>query len=135
VALGLALLSAGLSILVMLPAAQNLRSFQDGKQAPATLHTEGSCMLGQCQVEFNANDRTVVADLPAGSSGGKSFVGTRMIVRYHEDHPQVAVREEDVGGGGAAVLALMSGGAALLFLLVSIVALVYRLRQRNTDGA
>ncbi|MDR3082215.1 MAG: hypothetical protein LBV60_15035 [Streptomyces sp.] len=131
--LGLALLSAALSILVMFPAARHLRSFQDGERASATLHTGGSCMLGRCQVEFKADGRTVVADLPVGSSGGKSSVGTRMTVRYHADDPQVAVREDDVGGGGALLLAVMSGGAALLFLLTSVAALVYALRRRRAD--
>lgn len=133
VLLGLALPLAALSILVMLPAAQHLRSFQDGEHAPATLHKAGSCMLGRCQVEFEADGRTVVADLPVGSSGGKSSVGTRMTVRYHTGDPQVAVREEDVGGGGAALLAGMSGGAALIFLLTSVVSLVYALRHRRAD--
>ncbi|MGW3513415.1 hypothetical protein [Streptomyces sp. NPDC000994] len=129
--LGLALLLAALSTLVMLAAAQHLRSFQDGEQTAATLHTRGSCMLGRCQVEFEADGRTVVADLPVGSGGGRHSVGTRMTVRYHADDPQVAVREDDVDGGGAAVLAVMSGGAALLFLLVSVVHLVYAVRQRR----
>ncbi|MFF4794772.1 hypothetical protein ACFY2M_34620 [Streptomyces sp. NPDC001276] len=127
--LGLALLLAALSTLVMLPAAQHLRSFQDGEHA--TLHTRGSCTLGRCQVEFEADGRNVVADLPVGSGGGRHSVGTRMTVRYHTDDPQVAVREDDVDGGGAAVLAVMSSGAALLFLLVSGVHLVYALRQRR----
>jgi hypothetical protein len=131
--LGLALLSSALSILVMLPAAQHLRSFQDGERAPATLHTRGSCMLGRCQAEFEADGRAVVADLPVGSGGGKSSVGTRMTVLYHADNPQVAVREEDVGGGGAAALAVASGGAALFFLLMSAVALVYAVRQQHAD--
>lgn len=116
------------------PAAQHLRSFQDGEQSPATLHTAGSCMLGQCQVELKADGRTVVANLPVGSGGGKNSAGTRMTVRYHEDDPQVAVREDDVGGGGAAVLAVLSGGAVLFFLLLSVVALVYALRQRRGPG-
>ncbi|MCC3653378.1 hypothetical protein LIX60_18295 [Streptomyces sp. S07_1.15] len=55
--LGIALLSGALSVLVTLPAAQHLRSFQDGEQTSATLHTEGSCMIGQCKVEFRAGDR------------------------------------------------------------------------------
>ncbi|MFJ9677089.1 hypothetical protein ACIRP2_03410 [Streptomyces sp. NPDC101194] len=133
--LGLTLLSAALSILVMLPAAQHLRSFRDGERAPATLHGKGSCMLGRCQVEFEADGRTVVADLPVGSGGGKNSVGTRMTVRYHVDDPRVVVRDEDVGGGGAAVLAVMSGGAALLFMLTSVGGLVYALRQRRAAPA
>ncbi|MFE7216999.1 hypothetical protein ACFY0A_45855 [Streptomyces sp. NPDC001698] len=131
VVLGLALLLAALSTLVMLPAAQHLRSFRDGEQAPATLHTRGSCFLGRCQVEFEADGRTVVADLPVGSSGGRHSVGYRMTVRYHADDSQVAVREDDVDGGGAAVLAVLSGGAALLFLPLSVGHLVYVLRQRR----
>ncbi|MDF6042260.1 hypothetical protein LRD69_08795 [Streptomyces sp. JH14] len=131
VPLGLALSLAALSLLVMVPAARHLRSFQDGERASATLHTSGSCMLGQCKVEIEAAGRTVVADLPAGSGGGKNSVGTRMTVRYHADKPQVAVREDDVGGGGAALLAVMSGGAALLFLVLSVVAQVVVVRQRR----
>ncbi|MCC9740981.1 hypothetical protein [Streptomyces sp. MNU89] len=131
--LGFALLSGAFSVLVMLPAAQHLRSFQDGEQTSATLHTEGSCMIGQCKVEFRAGGRTVVADLPVGSGGGKSSVGARMTVRYHVNDPRVAVRDGDVGGGGAAVLAVMSGGTALLFLVMSAVAPVYALRQRRAD--
>ncbi|MFD5062608.1 DUF3592 domain-containing protein [Streptomyces sp. NPDC058394] len=131
---GLALLLGTLSLLVMLPAAQYLCSFQDGERAPATLHTSGSCMLGRCQVKFEAAGRTVVADLPVGSGGGKSPVGTRMIVRYQAEDPQVAVREDDVGGGGAAALAVMSGGAALLFLVVSGVALRRAAAARRPDA-
>ncbi|MFE7788857.1 DUF3592 domain-containing protein [Streptomyces sp. NPDC057460] len=131
---GLALLLGTLSVLVMLPAAQYLRSFQDGERAPATLHTSGSCMLGRCQVKFEADGRTVVADLPVGSGGGKNSVGTRMIVRYQADDPQVAVREDDAGGGGAAALAVMSGGAALLFLVLSGVALRRAAATRRPDA-
>ncbi|MCC5032889.1 hypothetical protein DMH02_006480 [Streptomyces sp. WAC 00631] len=131
--LGIALLSGAFSVLVMLPAAQHLRSFQDGEQTSATLHTEGSCMIGQCKVEFRAGGRTVVADLPVGSGGGKSSVGARMTVRYHVNDPRVAVRDGDVGGGGAAVLAVISGGTAPLFLVMSVVAPVYALRQRRAD--
>ncbi|MFD6327920.1 DUF3592 domain-containing protein [Streptomyces sp. NPDC058442] len=131
--LGLALLFAALSTLVMLPATQHLRSFQDGEQAPATLHKAGSCMLGQCQVKFESDGRTVVADLPAGSGGGRSPVGTRITVRYHANNPHVAVHENDVDGGGAAVVMVMSGGFALLFLLLSGVRLVHALRQRRAD--
>ncbi|MFI9629577.1 hypothetical protein [Streptomyces sp. NPDC052042] len=127
----LALLSAALSTLVMLPAAQHLRSFQTGEQASATLHTQGSCILGHCQVEFEADGRTVVADLPVGSRGFTNSVGTRMAVRYHADDPQVAVREDDAGGGGAAVLAVLSGVAALFFLLLSVLQLVYGSQQRR----
>ncbi len=129
----LALLLGALSALVMFPAAQHLRSLQDGERASATLHRNGSCMIGHCQVKFEADGRTVVADLPTGSSGGKSSVGAQMIVRYQTDDPQVAAREDDVGGGGAAVLAVMSGGSALLFLVLSAVGAVYVVRQRRQD--
>lgn len=134
----LALLLGALSVLVMLPAAQHLRSLQDGERARATLHTGGSCMLGHCQVEFTVDGRTVLADLPVGSGGGKSSVGSPLTVRYQADDPGVVAREEDVGGGGAAVLAVMSGGGALLFLTISVVAAVYVVRQRragSTAGA
>ncbi|GAB3949190.1 hypothetical protein GCM10028832_01060 [Streptomyces sparsus] len=129
--LGLALLSGALSVLVMLPLAQHLRSFQDGEQVTAMLHTGGSCMVGHCQVEFEADGRTVVADLPAGSGGGKSSVGDRMTVRYHPDAPREAVRNDDVGGGGALVLVVLSAVTALFFLLMSVVASVHTLRQRR----
>ncbi|WP_217171428.1 DUF3592 domain-containing protein [Streptomyces sp. AC512_CC834] len=127
----LALLLGALSVLVMLPAAQHLRSLQDGERARATLHTKGSCMVGHCRVEFEADGRTVVADLPVGSGGGKSSVGSPMIVRYQADDPQVVAREADVGGGGAAVLAVMSGAGALFFLMLSVVAAVFMVRQRR----
>ncbi|MEV0219310.1 DUF3592 domain-containing protein [Streptomyces sp. NPDC050704] len=130
----LALLVGALSVLVMLPAARHLRSLQDDERAQATLHTSGSCMLGQCQVRFEADGRTVVADLPVGSGGGKDSVGTRLTVRYQADDPQVVTREEDVGGGGAAAMAVLSGGAALLFLVLSVVAAVFAARQRRTDS-
>ncbi|GHH51459.1 DUF3592 domain-containing protein [Streptomyces candidus] len=130
--LSLALLSGALSLLIMLPAARHLRSFQDGEQTPATLHTSGSCMLGRCQVEFRTDGRTVVADLPTGSGGGKHSVGTETVVRYHADHPQEAVREEDLGGGGAAVLAVILGATTLILLLMSVVGLVQTLRQRGS---
>lgn len=131
----LALLLGALSVLVMLPAAQHLRSLQDGERAHATLHMSGACMAGNCQVNFEADGRTVVADLPVGSGGGKSSVGTRLTVRYQADDPQVVAREEDVGGGGAAVLAVMSGGGALLFLMLSVVATIYMVRQRRGNHA
>ncbi|MFE0804759.1 DUF3592 domain-containing protein [Streptomyces sp. NPDC058812] len=126
----LALLLGALSALVMLPAAQHLRSLQDGERARATLHTSGSCMAGHCRVEFEADGRTVVADLPIGSGGGKSSVGSPLTVRYEADDPQTVAREEDVGGGGAAVLAVLSGGGALLFLMISVTAAVFVVRQR-----
>jgi hypothetical protein len=134
ISLVLALLLGALSTLVMLPAAQHLRSLQDSERAQATLYTSGACMAGHCQVEFETDGRTVVADLPVGSGGGKSPVGTRLAVRYQADDPQVAVREEDVGGGGAAVLAVMSGGGALLFLMMSVVAAIFVARQRRANS-
>jgi hypothetical protein len=127
----LALLLGALSVLVMFPAAQHLRSLQGGERAHATLHTRGACMAGRCQVEFEAAGRTVVADLPVGSGGGKDSVGTRLTVRYRADDPQVVAREEDVGGGGAAPLAVMSGGSALLFLAMSVVVAISGVRQRR----
>ncbi|WP_374205095.1 hypothetical protein [Streptomyces sp. TRM72054] len=130
----LALLLSALSVMVMLPAAQHLRSLRDGERADAILHTSGACMAGRCQVEFEADGRTVVADLPVGSGGGKSSVGTRLTIRYEADDPQVVAREEDVGGGGAAVLAVVSGAGALLFLMMSVVAAIFVVRQRRADS-
>ncbi|WP_329012513.1 hypothetical protein [Streptomyces sp. NBC_00690] len=127
----LALLLGALAILVMFPAAQHLRSFQDGERVSATLHRDGSCMAGNCQVKFEVDGQPVVADLPVGSGGGKSSVGDRMIVRYQADDLQSAAREDDVEGGGAAVLALMSSGAAVFFLVLSVVGVVYGSRQRH----
>ncbi|CAO0834632.1 hypothetical protein SMICM17S_12783 [Streptomyces microflavus] len=97
---GPGLLLGALSALVMFPAAQHLRSLKDGERAEATLYASGACMAGQCEVEFEAGGRTVVADLPVGSGGGRSSVGARMTVRYQADDPEVVAREEDVGGGG-----------------------------------
>ncbi|MET7293166.1 DUF3592 domain-containing protein [Streptomyces griseoloalbus] len=130
----IALLLGALSALLMFPAAQHLRSLRDGERAHATLHTSGACMAGHCQVEFEAGGRTVVADLPVGSGGGKSSVGTRLTVRYQADDPQVVAREEDVGGGGAAMLAVMSGGFALLFLMMSVGAAIFVARQRRAGS-
>ncbi|MFI7346347.1 hypothetical protein ACIBSR_08765 [Streptomyces sp. NPDC049936] len=135
VSLVLALLLGALSALVMLPAAQHLRSLQDGVRARATLHTDGACMAGKCRVEFEAGGRTVVADLPVGSGGGKSSAGSSLTVRYRADDPHVVARETDVGGGGAAVLAVMSGGFALLFLGLSAVAAVFVARQRRRQSS
>ncbi|MET7869534.1 DUF3592 domain-containing protein [Streptomyces cyaneofuscatus] len=129
--LALGLLLGALSLLVMLPAAQHLRSLQDGERAQATLHTAGSCMAGHCQVKFEAGGRTVIADLPVGSGGGKRSVGASLAVRYQADDPQVAVREEDVGGGGAAVLAALAGAAALFFLAISVAAAIFLARRRG----
>lgn len=131
----LALLLGALSALVMFPAAQHLRSLQDGERARATLHTSGACMAGHCQVKFEADGRTVVADLPVGSGGGKSSVGTPLTVRYQANDPQVVAREEDVEGGGAAVLAVMSGGGALFFLMISVVAAIFVVRQRRAGSS
>ncbi|MGW5990405.1 hypothetical protein ACWFRT_01965 [Streptomyces anulatus] len=130
--LALGLLLGALSVLVMFPAAEHLRSLRDGERAQATLHTSGACMAGQCEVKFEAGGRTVVADLPVGSGGGKRSVGAAMTVRYQADDPQVVAREDDVGGGGAALLAWMSGGAAVLFLVIAGVAALYLARQRRT---
>lgn len=130
--LALALLLGALSALVMFPAAEHLRSLQDGERTRATLHTSGACMAGQCEVKFEAGGRTVVADLPVGSGGGRQSVGAAMTVRYQVDDPQVVAREDDVGGGGAALLAWLSGGIALLFLTLSLVAAIYLVRQRRT---
>ncbi|MFJ6611072.1 hypothetical protein ACIQPT_12385 [Streptomyces sp. NPDC091289] len=88
-------------------------------------------MAGQCEVTFEAGGRTVVADLPVGSGGGKESVGASMTVRYQADDPQVVAREEDVGGGGAVVLAWIAGVTALLFLTVSVVAAIHLARQRR----
>ncbi|WP_258047320.1 hypothetical protein [Streptomyces sp. SM13] len=129
--LSLGLLLGSLSALVMFPAAQHLRSLQGGERAQATLHTSGSCMAGQCKVTFEAAGRTVVADLPVGSGGGKEPVGASLTVRYEADDPQVVAREADVGGGGAALLAWMSGGGALLFLTLPVVAAIVLARQRR----
>ncbi|MGW6586038.1 hypothetical protein ACWF9X_00020 [Streptomyces globisporus] len=133
--LTLALLLGMLSVLVMFPAAEHLRSLKGGERADATLHTSGSCMIGQCRVEFEADGRTVVADLPTGSGGGKQSVGAAVTVRYQADDPQVVARDEDVGGGGAALFAWMSAGAALLFLMLSAVAAVFLIRQRRKTVA
>ncbi|MFE7747545.1 DUF3592 domain-containing protein [Streptomyces sp. NPDC057428] len=131
ISLVLTLLLGALSALVMLPAAQQLGSLQDGERARATLHTSGACMAGHCQVKFEAGGRTVVADLPVGSGGGRSSAGSPLTVRYKGDDPQVVVREEDVGGGGAAALAVMSGGGALFFLIISVTAAISVVRQRR----
>ncbi|MFJ9620661.1 hypothetical protein [Streptomyces sp. NPDC101181] len=127
----IALLLGSLSALVMFPAAQHLRSLQGGERAQATLHTAGSCMAGHCSVEFEADGRTVVADLPVGSGGGKESVGADMAVRYRADDPQVVARQEDVGGGGAALLAWGSGGVALVFLALSVLFATSLARQRR----
>ncbi|MFJ9396922.1 DUF3592 domain-containing protein [Streptomyces californicus] len=130
--LAFALLLGALSALVMFPAAQHLRSLQDGERARGTLHTAGACMTGQCKVTFEADGRTVVADLPVGSGGGKSSVGAAVDVRYQADDPRVVARTQDTGGGGAALLAWLTAGAAVFFLALSGAAAVFLARQRRT---
>ncbi|MFH8581295.1 DUF3592 domain-containing protein [Streptomyces zaomyceticus] len=120
-ALVITLLLAALSGLVMRPAAQHLRSLQDGLQAEATLVAAGSgCFLGGCEVRFEAEGRTVVADLPVGSGHGDDEAGDRLTVRYREDDPQVVAAQDDVGGGGAAVGAVVFGAGAVFFLLILV---------------
>ncbi|GAU70271.1 Syd protein [Streptomyces sp. NBRC 110611] len=125
------LLLAVLSLLMLTPA-QHLRSLRDGVQASATLHEAGSCILGDCRVKFEANEQTVVANLPVGSSGGKRSVGDQMTVRHQADDPQVVAREDDLYGGGAAVLAMTLGVTSLLCLLLSVMAAVHAMRQRHS---
>ncbi|MET9506203.1 DUF3592 domain-containing protein [Streptomyces sp. NPDC006622] len=129
-----ALLLGALSVLVMLPAAQHLRALRNGERTQATLQTGGSCMMGRCRVGFEAAGRTVVADLPVGSGGGKDSVGTRLTVRYRADDPRVAAREDDVDGDGAAVLAVASGAGALLLLVLSVLAAIALGRQRRAGS-
>ncbi|WP_239142467.1 hypothetical protein [Streptomyces sp. SID8016] len=130
--LAFALLLGALSALVMFPAAQHLRSLQDGERARATLHTAGACMTGQCKVTFEADGQTVVADLPVGSGGGKSSVGAALDVRYQADDPRVVARTQDTGGGGAALLAWLTAGAAVFFLALSGAVAIFLARQRRT---
>ncbi|MGW6273856.1 hypothetical protein [Streptomyces sp. NPDC055060] len=130
----IAVLLGALSGLVMVPAALHLRSLQDGERAQARLHQSGSCMAGNCQVAFEVDGRTVVADLPVGSGGGKSSVGAELTVRYRADDPQTVARDEDVGGGGAALFAVLSGAFALLFLGVAIAMAIYSVRRRRAAG-
>ncbi|WP_329284175.1 DUF3592 domain-containing protein [Streptomyces sp. NBC_00691] len=131
-ALVLTLLLAALSGLVMYPAAQHLRSLQDGRQADATLVAAGSgCFLGGCKVRFEAEGRTVVANLPVGSSHGKDTAGERLTVRYREGDPREVASQDDVGGGGPAVFTVVSGAGALLFLLAFVWSAVALVRQRR----
>ncbi|MEU9032401.1 hypothetical protein AB0D46_33840 [Streptomyces sp. NPDC048383] len=131
-----ALLLGALSWWVLLPQAQHLRSLRDGVRAEATLSTSGSCVLGYCEVEFEVDGRTVVADLPAGSGGGKSAAGTPLTVRYRADDPQVVAAENDVDGGFPVVSAAMTGGSAVLFLTLSALSTISqaRRRRRSTSG-
>ncbi|MFF8378097.1 hypothetical protein ACF07V_18440 [Streptomyces sp. NPDC015661] len=135
VAVVLAPLLGGLSLLVMLPAAQHLRSLRDGVRAEATLRTPGTCFLGSCRVAFEAGGRTVVADLPVGSGAGRSEAGTPLTVRYRADAPQVVAAEDDVHGGGAALLALLSGGAALLPPALAMWGMFIEARRRRPASA
>ncbi|MBU7597937.1 hypothetical protein JGS22_009985 [Streptomyces sp. P38-E01] len=130
----LTLLLGSLSLLVMYPAAQHLRSLQNGEQTEATLHTAGSCMIGNCRVRFEADGRTVIADLPVGSGGGKRSVGTRLTVRHQADDPSVAARDQDVSGGGAAVFAVVFGVSALFFLALTLAAAIHLTRQRHKSS-
>ncbi|MER6521867.1 hypothetical protein ABT246_34050 [Streptomyces sp. NPDC001553] len=115
----LALILGALSGSVLLPQAQHLRSLRDGVRAHAILHSGGTCVLGRCKVRFEVDGRTVVADLPAGSGGGKNPAGTRLIVRYRADDPQTVAAENDVDGGAHMFMAAVVGGAALMFLALS----------------
>ncbi|MGW6415425.1 hypothetical protein [Streptomyces sp. NPDC055055] len=120
IGLVLALLLAALSGLVRLPAAQHLRSLQDGRQASATLVAAGSgCFLGGCKVRFETKRRTVVANLPVGSGHGRSPAGTALTVQYREGDPQVVAAERDVRGSGADVAAVMFGSFSVLLRLMT----------------
>ncbi|MET7755146.1 DUF3592 domain-containing protein [Streptomyces sp. NPDC005389] len=133
--LALTLLLAALSGLVMYPAAQHLRSLQDGRQADATLVAAGSgCFLGGCKVRFEAEGRTVVANLPVGSSDGENVAGGRLTVRYREDDPRVVASQDDVGGGGPAVATVVFGAGAVLFLLVLVWSTVHLRGQRRAEA-
>ncbi|MFD3808887.1 hypothetical protein ACFWTC_36200 [Streptomyces sp. NPDC058619] len=82
---------------------RHLRSLHDGVRAHATLRTSSACTAGRGEVEFEADGRTVVAALPAGSGGGKDPAGTRLAVRYRAGDPHGVARPADVDGGGTAV--------------------------------
>ncbi|MFD9246887.1 DUF3592 domain-containing protein [Streptomyces sp. NPDC059556] len=134
-ALVLTLVLGGLSGLVMYPAAQHLRSLQDGPEADATLVAAGSgCFLGGCKVRFEAEGRTVVANLPVGSGHGDNLAGDRLTVRYREGDPQVVASQADVGGGGAAVFTVVFGAGAVLFLLALVWSTVSLWRQRRAEA-
>ncbi|MBP2585480.1 hypothetical protein J3A78_005958 [Streptomyces sp. PvR006] len=131
-ALVLTLVLGALSGLVMYPAAQHLRSLQDGPQAEATLVAAGSgCFLGGCKVRFDAEGRTVVANLPVGSSHGENTAGERLTVRYREGDPQVVASQDDVGGGGPAVATVLFGSGAVLFPVIAVWGSVHARRQRR----
>ncbi|MEV7373910.1 DUF3592 domain-containing protein [Streptomyces sp. NPDC090301] len=131
-ALVLTLVLGALSGLVMYPAAQHLSSLQDGPQAEATLVAAGSgCFLGGCKVRFDAEGRTVVANLPVGSSHGENVAGERLTVRYREGDPQVVASQDDVGGGGPAVFTVVAGAGAVLFFLAFAWSAVVLVRQRR----
>ncbi|MFF3014807.1 hypothetical protein [Streptomyces sp. NPDC057939] len=115
----LALLLGALAALVLLPQAQHLRSLRDGVRADATVHSGGTCVLGRCKVRFEADGRTVVANLPPGSGGGKNPAGTPVAVRYRAGDPQTVAAANDVDGGASVLVAAVAGGAALLFLALS----------------
>lgn len=70
VPLVLALLLGALSVLVLLPAAQHLRSLRGGERAQATVRTGGSCVMGRCQVEFEAAGRTIRVWSPVRRTSG-----------------------------------------------------------------
>ena len=128
----LGLMLGTLWLLVTLPPHLHLRSLQDGMRADATLVKNGLCMLGRCQVEFEADGRRVVADLPVGSSGGKSSVGDRLTVRYEADDAQVVALEDDVDG--ATAMAVMSGGIALFFPVAMAIFLARQRQALMQDG-
>ncbi|MEU5920473.1 DUF3592 domain-containing protein [Streptomyces sp. NPDC047141] len=130
------LLLAALSGLVMRPAAQHLRSLREGVRAEATFVAAGSgCFLGGCEVRFVADGRTVVANLPVGSSDGENTAGEPLTVRYREGDPQTVASQDDVGGGGPAVATVMFGAGAVLFLLASVWSVIRLVRQRRAVDA
>ncbi|MFD3781813.1 hypothetical protein [Streptomyces sp. NPDC058612] len=135
VLLALALLSGARAGPVMLPKARHLRSRHDDVRAHATLRTSGACVLGRCEVEFEADGRTVVAGLPAGSSGGKSPAGTRLTVRYRADDPRMVARESDVDGGAAAVETAAAAVATLTFLTLAALVALSRAWHRGSAPA
>lgn len=133
--LGLALLLGALSALVLIPQAQHQRSLSDGVRADATVHTRGTCALGQCKVAFEVRDRTVVAALPPGSSGSKYPVGAHLTVVYRAEDPQTVAAAADVEGGGTTLLAASTGAGAVLFLLLAVIKTVARKRRRRAASS